>query len=73
MLPGPDDVARWIQRRHRPWWHVWYGRATREYWAMPAWAPDRHGLLAATTPEALDAAIATFEAHHPRPAHALDT
>jgi hypothetical protein len=47
-------VARWIQHRHRPWWHVWYGRATRQYWAMPAWAPGPYGLLAATTPEALD-------------------
>jgi hypothetical protein len=69
MLPGPDEMARQIQHRHRPGWLVWYGRATGQFWAMAAWARRPYGLVCAPTPDLLDAAIATFETFHPKPPH----
>jgi hypothetical protein len=74
MLLGPDEIARRIEYQRRPGWLVWYGQYTRQYWALAAWAP--RGMLAATNPDALDAAMTTFEMFHPKPrqerAHAVD-
>ncbi|HEU5159203.1 MAG TPA: hypothetical protein VFU43_19560 [Streptosporangiaceae bacterium] len=75
MLLGPDEMARRIQHRHSPGWLVWHGKYTGHYWALANWAPGPYALLSAATPDALDAAIATFELLHPKPAprrpHAL--
>jgi hypothetical protein len=75
MLLGPAEIARRIQHQHRPGWLVWHGKYTGHYWALARWAPTPHGLLGAATPDELDAAIATFELLHPKPAqphaHAL--
>jgi hypothetical protein len=67
MLLGPHDIARRLQYRHRPGWSVWYGGRTRQYWALACWVRPAGALFAADTPEALDAAIATFETLHPKP------
>jgi hypothetical protein len=67
MLLGPHDIARRLEYQHSPGWLVWYGRHTRQYWALARWARTRDGFLTAATPEALDAAIAAFEMFHPRP------
>jgi hypothetical protein len=70
MTPlGPHEMARCIEYRHRPWWVVWYGRWTGQYWALPSWVSTSHGMLCAATPGALDAAIATFEMLYPKPSH----
>ncbi|HEU5159525.1 MAG TPA: hypothetical protein VFU43_21185 [Streptosporangiaceae bacterium] len=75
-LPSPQDMARHLQHRHRAWWLIWYGAQTRQYWALALWVHTPYALLSAATPEALDAAIATFHSLHPntRPqyAHAVD-
>jgi hypothetical protein len=36
-----------------PAWHVWFGEATREWWAMPRQLPARDQLISAPTAEAL--------------------
>jgi hypothetical protein len=40
---------------------------TRQFWAMAFWVRTPHAMFGATTPDALDAAIATFETLYPRP------
>jgi hypothetical protein len=67
MLLGPREIARRIEYKNRPWWSVWYGRQTRLYWAVACWVRTPDAMLSAATPEALDAAIANFEAFHPKP------
>lgn len=71
----PREIARQIECHRRPWWVVWYGRHTGCYWAMSSWVSGVHGMLSAPSPEALIAAIATFEMLHPKPSqqnvHAL--
>jgi hypothetical protein len=68
MLLGRDDIARGIAYRHRPWWTVWYGHTTCRYWALPRWVEAaRAVLIDAPTPEALEAAISTFEMFNPKP------
>jgi hypothetical protein len=74
MILGPPDIARRLEYQHRPGWSVWYGRQTRQYWALACWVRPAGAMFGAATPEALDAAIVTFEALHPKPAqrsHAL--
>jgi hypothetical protein len=73
MLLGPHDLARRIEHRHRPGWVVWYGRHTRQYWALASWVRTPHAMLAAATLDEIEAAIAGFELLHPkpRPHHAL--
>jgi hypothetical protein len=69
VLPGPQGTARRIASE-RPWWIVWYGQHTRKYWAapLPSWiTSSRARLIEATTPEALEAGIATFEMFNPSP------
>jgi hypothetical protein len=65
MLLGPHEIARRIEYQRRPWWRVWYGEYTRQYWALASWTPS--GMIAAATPDALDAAITTFEMFNPKP------
>jgi hypothetical protein len=67
MLLGPHDIAQRIEYQHRPGWSVWYGRKTKLYWALACWVRTPGGMFSAATPEALDAAIATFETLHPKP------
>lgn len=67
MLLGPDEIALRIQHRHRPGWAVWFGRATRHYWALACWVPGRAGFVGAPAPEALDAAIMSVEVRYPKP------
>jgi hypothetical protein len=69
MLLGPDEIARRIEYRHRPGWVAWYGHQTRCYWAVAAWVPGLTGMLSAADPNALEAAIATFERLHPKCGH----
>jgi hypothetical protein len=69
MILGPHEIARRMEYQHRPWWVVWFGSHTRQYWAVASWVRGPHGMLAAATPEALEAAIAAFEAFHPKPRH----
>jgi hypothetical protein len=69
MLLGPHDIARRLEYQHRPGWVVWWGEHTRQYWALATWIHTPYGMLCAATPEALDAAIATFEMFHPQPHH----
>lgn len=69
MLLGPDEIAQWIEHRHRPGWTVWFGRSTGHYWALAGWARTPYGMLGAATPDALETAITSFEARHPKPAH----
>ncbi|HEX6469149.1 MAG TPA: hypothetical protein VF069_08645 [Streptosporangiaceae bacterium] len=59
-----------MEYQRRPWWVVWFGRHTRQYWALASWVRTPDGMLTAATPEALDAAIAAFEMFHPKPRHA---
>ncbi|HEU5155546.1 MAG TPA: hypothetical protein VFU43_00995 [Streptosporangiaceae bacterium] len=67
MLLSPDDIARRIQYTRRPGWLVWHGRHTRHYWALALWTRGPVGMIGAATPDALEAAIATFELLHPKP------
>jgi hypothetical protein len=67
MLLGPHEIARRIEYEHRPGWVAWYGRHTRQYWAVATWVRTPHAMLGAATPDALDAAITTFEMLHPKP------
>ena len=67
MLFGPHEIARRIQYQHRPGWSIWYGRETRQYWALARWTRATGAMFSAETPQALEAAIATFETHHPKP------
>jgi hypothetical protein len=67
MLLGPHEIARHIEYKHRPWWLVWYGEQTRQFWAMSHWVHTPYAMLGADTPDALNAAIATFETLHPKP------
>lgn len=67
MLLGPDEIARRMQYQRRPWWWVWYGHKTMEYWAVARWVRVSW-LLSASTPAALEAAIAAFEMRYPKPA-----
>jgi hypothetical protein len=60
-------MARRIEYRLRPWWVVWYGTHTRQYWAMAAWVSGMHGMLSAPGPNALYAAITAFEMLYPKP------
>ena len=69
MLLGPQEIALRLEYQHHPWWVIWHGRHTRHYWALARWTSMPRGMLAAATPEALDAAIATFELIHPPPRH----
>jgi hypothetical protein len=69
MLLGPDEIAWRIQHQHQPGWVVWYGKATGLYWALASWVPTLDGFVGAPAPETLDAAIATVEMLHPKPAH----
>jgi hypothetical protein len=65
---GPDDIARGIAHRHRPWWAVWYGHHTGRYWALPRWVhPARARLIDAPTPDTIEAAIVNFEMFNPKP------
>ena len=66
MLLGPDEIAQRIQYQHRPGWQVWYGRATRQFWAMALWVPGPNALLGAAAPGAIEAAMATFERLYPK-------
>jgi hypothetical protein len=68
MSLGPDDIARRIQHQRRGWL-VWYGRKTTQYWALACWTRAPHSMLGAATPDALDAAMATFASLYPKPAH----
>jgi hypothetical protein len=63
---GPDEVAWRLQCRRRGW-VVWFGRHTCRYWALAYWARTTGSLLEAATPDALDAAIASFELLHRKP------
>ena len=67
MLLDPDEMARRLQYRHRPGWSVWFGHSTRQYWAVACWVRGADGMLGAASPEALDAAIRSFELLHPKP------
>ena len=67
MLLGPHDIARRLEYQHRPGWSIWYGKQTRQYWAVACWERTAGAMFAAATPEALDAAITTFEVLHPKP------
>jgi hypothetical protein len=69
MQLRPDEIARRIQYQHRPGWLCWYGRHTGRYWALAAWVAGLDGMLSAPDPDALDAAVATFEVLHPKPGH----
>lgn len=68
MLLGPKEIAQSIEHKHRPWWSVWYGEHTQKFWAVATWVHTPQAMLDAATPDALDAAIATFEVLHPKPA-----
>lgn len=67
MLLGPKEIALRIEYEHRPGWLVWYGDQTHQYWAMATWVRTPRAMLGADTPDALDAAITTFEMRHPKP------
>jgi hypothetical protein len=69
MLLGPHEIARRIEYEKRPWWLVWYGRKTGQFWAVASWVRAPDAMLSAATPEALDTAIAAFENLHPKPNH----
>jgi hypothetical protein len=72
VLLGPHEIAQRIQYQCAGWWVVWYGQHTRLYWAVPvpSWVPgSRAEMLWAATPEALEAAIKTFEMFNPRPSN----
>jgi hypothetical protein len=74
MLLGPHDIARRLEYQHRPGWSIWYGGETRQYWALACWMRAAGEMFGADTPEALEAAMATFETRHPKPrqrSHAL--
>lgn len=64
----PHEMARRLEYGRRPWWTIWYGRRTHDYWAVAAWVPGLRGMISAADPYALDAAITTFEALYPKPA-----
>ena len=66
MLFGPDEIAQRIQYRHRPGWLVWYGRATKQYWALASWVHGSQAMLGAPAPEVIDRAMTTFETIYPR-------
>jgi hypothetical protein len=66
MLSRPDEIAQRIQYRHRPGWLVWYGRATKQYWALASWVHIPHAMLGAAAPDAIDAAMTTFEMLYPK-------
>jgi hypothetical protein len=66
MLFGPDEIAQLIQHQHRPGWLVWYGRATKQYWALAAWVHGSQAMLGAAAPEAIDTAMTTFETIYPK-------
>jgi hypothetical protein len=68
MRPHPDEIARRLQHRHHPGWSVWFGNRTRQYWAAACWVRPAGGLIGAITPDGLEAAIASFEEVHPKPA-----
>jgi hypothetical protein len=67
MLLGHHEIARHIEYKNRPWWMVWYGDQTRQFWAMAHWVCTPQAMLSAATPDALNAAIATFEILYPKP------
>jgi hypothetical protein len=68
MMPlGPDEMARRIQHRHGAGWLVWFGRQTGQYWAMARWARTSGGMFSASSPDALETAIVSFELLHPAP------
>lgn len=67
MPLGPDDIARRIQYAWRPGWLVWHGRQTRHYWAVALWTRGSIGMISAAAPDALEAAMSTFEMLHPKP------
>ena len=69
MLLGPQEIALRIAWKHRPGWVVWYGERTREFWALACWVRTPHAMFGAATPNALDAAMTTFETFHPKPRH----
>ncbi|HMH90821.1 MAG TPA: hypothetical protein VK586_07005 [Streptosporangiaceae bacterium] len=53
-LPGPFVPAQAADLEWRyPAWRVWFGEATREWWAMPRQRPERDQLISAPTAEAL--------------------
>lgn len=56
-----------MQYQRWPWWRVWYGHHTNEYWALARWVRVSL-LLSAASPAALDAAIVAFETRYPKPA-----
>jgi hypothetical protein len=66
MQLSPDDMARRIQCA-RSGWLVWHGRQTKEFWALALWTRGSIGLIGAVGPDALEAAISTFEMLHPKP------
>jgi hypothetical protein len=66
MLIGPDEIVQRIQHQHRPGWLVWYGRATKQYWALASWVHASHAMIGAASPDAIAAAMVTFEMLHPK-------
>lgn len=67
MIIGPHEIARRLEFEHAPWWLVWYGHHTRQFWAVARWVRTPYAIVSAPTPDALAAAIATFEIRHPSP------
>ena len=67
VLLGPHEIARRMEYKKRPWWLIWYGQQTRQFWAVASWVRAPDAMLSAATPEALNAAIAIFETLHPKP------
>lgn len=76
MLFRPQEIALSIAYKHRPGWLVWYGKYTGHYWALACWVRTPNAMFSASSPDALDAAMTTFEMFNPKPgyryAHDLD-
>ncbi|SEG62580.1 hypothetical protein SAMN04489712_107306 [Thermomonospora echinospora] len=65
--PPADDHAAEVEALNRryPRWTIWFGLATRRWWALPPREQDIGGFVEAVTPQRL---IAGIEAHPAHPA-----
>jgi hypothetical protein len=53
--------------KSRPWWVVWWGEHTRNFWAIAVWVHGPDSVISARTPDALLAAMHNVETIYAKP------
>jgi hypothetical protein len=65
----PFSLVAMLAARY-PHWTIWYGQATRHWWALPLFDRDADRFVEAPTVKELIESIEVIQARRPRPAPA---